>query len=178
MTAPSGAGQARLDLDEPETAQLRSVPVLVPLALDEAYDYALPEDEQTPAPGTFVRVPLGSARRLGVVWGESRTADVPAKRLKSIIEVVNAPRLPWVSRRLVEWVADYTLSPRGMVLKMMMSVPRAFEPQEPRFGYRATGPPPERMTPARQKVLTDTYLYRRPTLDQVYLSRQHGAYPN
>ncbi len=152
MTGPSGAAQARLDLDEPRAGQVRAVPVLVPLALDEAYDYQPPEGD-APPPGAFVRVPLGSARRIGVVWGPARTADVPAKKLKSIIEVLDAPPLPEVSRHLVDWVASYTLSPRGMVLKMMMSAPRAFEPEQPRFGYRAAGPPPERMTPAREKVL-------------------------
>ena len=144
--------QPRLALDEPEAAPVRTVPVLVPLALDEAYDYALSEGD-APPPGTFVRVPLGSARRIGVVWGEARTADVPAKKLKSILEVLDAPPLPPVSRRLVDWVAGYTLSPRGMVLKMMMSATRAFEPEGPRFGFRAAGPPPEKLTPARQKVL-------------------------
>jgi len=151
MTQGSAA-QARLALGEPEAATQRTVPVLVPLALDEAYDYALSEGD-APAPGTFVRVPLGSAQRIGVVWGEARTADVPAKKLKSIIEVLEVPPLPPVSRRLVDWVADYTLSPRGMVLKMMMSAPRALEAEGPRFGYRAAGPPPEKLTPARQKVL-------------------------
>jgi len=144
--------QPRLALDEPDAALVRTVPVLVPLALDEAYDYALSEGD-APPPGTFVRVPLGSARRIGVVWGAARTADVPARKLKSIIEVLDALPLPNVSRRLVDWVADYTLSPRGMVLKMMMSAARAFEPEGPRFGYRAAGPPPEKLTPARQKVL-------------------------
>lgn len=149
----NGTIQARLALDEPDAAPLRTVPVLVPLALDEAYDYA-PCEGEAPAPGSFVRVPLGSARRIGVVWGAARTPDVPPKRLKSIIEVLDAPPLPEVSRRLVAWVADYTLSPRGMVLKMMMSAPRAFEPQAPRFGYRVSGPPPDKLTPARLKVLT------------------------
>jgi primosomal protein N' (replication factor Y) len=152
MTGPSGAAQTRLDLDEPQAGQVRAVPVLVPLALDEAYDYQPPEGE-SPPPGTFVRVPLGSARRIGVVWGAARTADIPARKLKSIIEVLDAPPLPAVSRRMVDWVANYTLSPRGMVLKMMMSAPRAFEPEAPRFGYRAAGPPPSKLTPARQKVL-------------------------
>jgi len=152
MTRPSSAMQARLDLGEPAPATTRVVSVLVPLALDEAYDYALGESD-APPPGTFVRVPLGSARRIGVVWDAAHTADVPARKLKSIIEVLDAPPLPPVSRQLVEWVADYSLSPRGMVLKMMMSAARAFEPEGPRFGYRAAGPPPAKLTPARQKVL-------------------------
>ena len=34
-----------------------------------------------------------------------------------------------------------------------MRVPAAFEPEKPVFGYQATGVLPDRMTPARQRVL-------------------------
>jgi primosomal protein N' (replication factor Y) len=40
-----------------------------------------------------------------------------------------------------------------MVLRMMMSAGRAFDPPAPRYGVRLAGPPPERMTPARARVL-------------------------
>ncbi|MFP3920740.1 MAG: primosomal protein N' [Dichotomicrobium sp.] len=153
MSLKSGSPvQPRLDLDDVAPTATRTVPVLVPLAVNEAYDYALAAND-APPPGSFVRVPLGSAQRIGVVWDQARHTDISARRLRSIIEVLDAPALPAVSRNLVEWVASYTLSPRGMVLKMMMSAPRAFEPEGPQFGFRASGPPPERMTAARRKVL-------------------------
>ena len=50
-------------------------------------------------------------------------------------------------------MASYTLSSPGMVLRMMMSAGRAFDPPAPRYGVRLAGPPPERMTPARARVL-------------------------
>jgi primosomal protein N' (replication factor Y) len=50
-------------------------------------------------------------------------------------------------------VADYTLSPRGMVLRMVLRAPQALEPEKPLIGVRVAGPPPERMTTARQRVL-------------------------
>ena len=40
-----------------------------------------------------------------------------------------------------------------MVLRMMMSAGRAFSPPAPRYGVRLIGPLPERMTPARARVL-------------------------
>ena len=45
----------------------RRVPVLLPVALDQTYDY-LTADEGEIAPGSFVQVPFGSQVRTGVVW--------------------------------------------------------------------------------------------------------------
>jgi primosomal protein N' (replication factor Y) len=63
------------------------------------------------------------------------------------------PALPRVSLDFADWVASYTLSSPGMVLRMMMSAGRAFDPPAPRYGVRLAGPAPERMTPARARVL-------------------------
>ena len=50
-------------------------------------------------------------------------------------------------------MADYTLAPRGMVLRMVLRSPEALEPEKPMVGVRLAGPPPERMTGARKRVL-------------------------
>ena len=50
-------------------------------------------------------------------------------------------------------MADYTLTQRGMVLRMVLRAPGALEPEAPVAGVRLAGPPPERMTAARQRVL-------------------------
>ena len=65
----------------------------------------------------------------------------------------DVPPLPEVSLEFADWVARYTLSSPGMVLRVMMSAGRAFDPPAPRYGVRLAGPPPERMTPARARVL-------------------------
>ena len=44
------------------------IAVLLPLGLDTAYDYLVPEGEVL-VEGTFVRVPLGNREVTGVVWG-------------------------------------------------------------------------------------------------------------
>jgi primosomal protein N' (replication factor Y) (superfamily II helicase) len=125
------------------------------LALPAPYDYLVPEGLAV-APGDFVIVPLGPVLRLGVVWHRSeaaRKAIDPAK-LRPIQERVDdVPPLPGISLRFCDWVANYTLTPPGMVLRMMTSASKAFEPPVPKFGVRLGGPPPERMTPARARVL-------------------------
>jgi len=66
------------------------VPILLPVALDQTYDYLQPEDlAHSPAlsPGAFVLVPFGPQTRLGVVW-DAPFGDpgkpVPDKKLKTI----------------------------------------------------------------------------------------------
>ena len=65
----------------------------------------------------------------------------------------DVPPLPRVSLEFADWVANYTLSSPGMVLRMMMSAGRAFVPPAPRHGVRLIGAPPGRMTPARARVI-------------------------
>ena len=134
------------------------VPVLMPVALDQTYDYILPGDVKA-APGSFVLVPFGPQSRIGVVWdgavGEGGK-PVAEKKLKSITEALHeVPPLPPVSLRFAEWVARYTLSHLGMVVRMMMGSPAVFEPTRPRFGVRLNegAAHPARMTPARKRAL-------------------------
>jgi primosomal protein N' (replication factor Y) len=133
-----------------------TVPVLVPLALPAPYDYLVPK-AMTVKPGQFVVAPLGPVDYLGVVWprpeGE-QPPEIDRKKLREIIEVVDdVPPLPRVSLDFADWVANYTLSPPGMVLRMMISAGRAFDPPAQRYGVRLTGGQPARMTPARARAL-------------------------
>jgi primosomal protein N' (replication factor Y) len=135
----------------------KTVPVLVPVAIDQTYDY-LVSPEVDAAPGTFVLVPLGPQSRIGIVWDRSvgETAKVvDPKKFKSIVERLDVPPLPTQSMRLAEWIAKYSLSPLGMVARMFMSAQAAFEPLKPRQGVRiaAGASLPPRMTPARQRAL-------------------------
>ncbi len=134
-------------------AGIETVPVLLPLALDTTYDYLPPEDERL-EPGDFVLVPIGPRREIGVVWERDPDAKaVDPRKLKAVIERFALPPLPANARRFAEWVARYTLSPKGMVLKMMMSAGEVFSPDTPRWGYRLAGPPPTRMTTERKRAI-------------------------
>jgi primosomal protein N' (replication factor Y) len=111
----------------------RRASVLLPLPLDGAYDYRVP-DGMTLAPGDFVAVPLGSREIVGVVWDRPSSEVAPAK-LKPVADRLDAPPLPDELRRFVEWVAHYTLTPPGAVLRMAMSVTEALEPARMVFGW-------------------------------------------
>jgi primosomal protein N' (replication factor Y) (superfamily II helicase) len=130
--------------------------VLVPIALDQTYDYLVPEGLEV-GPGDFVLVPFGAQTRLAVVWDREVgvQSTVPPKKMKALVERLDVPALPELSRRFVEWIARYTLAPAGMVVKMMMGAQSAFEPVKPRFGVclaDASAAPP-RLTEARKRAL-------------------------
>ena len=129
---------------------------MLPLALPAPYDYLVPEGTRV-EPGQFVIAPLGPVEYLGVVWTRPEGAgapDIKPEKLRAIIEVIDdVPKLPRVSLDFADWVANYTLSSPGMVLRMMMSAGRAFSPPAPRYGVRLVGSPPQRMTPARARVI-------------------------
>src|SRR5919109_1118354 len=93
--------------DETDAARVR---VLLPLPLDGAYDYKAVSGLAL-APGDFVRVPLGSRHVNGVVWDDvAEDGDsVPEERLKKVAERLDVPPMSQAMRRLVEWVAAYTM---------------------------------------------------------------------
>ncbi len=55
-------------------------------------------------------------------------------------------------RSFVDWIADYTLSSRGMVLRMTLRM-GDLGPERVRYAVRLAGAPPQRMTPARRRVI-------------------------
>ncbi len=132
----------------------RTVSVLVPYPVDKAYDYLVPANLQL-APGDYVTVPLGNREITGVVWGAG-AGDVAPEKLKAVIERLPIAPLPSVHRDFIDWVAAYTLSPKGSVLKMTLSAPAAFTPPKPATGYRIApeaDPAAKGLSEARQKVL-------------------------
>ena len=129
---------------------------MLPLPLDAGtYDYRLPAGLEA-GPGHFVVVPLGGREAIGVVWDGEPDAALPAHKLKNVKAVLDAPPMGESLRRFVEWVAAYTLSPPGAVLRMAMSAPAALEPLPAKAGWQAApGALREnvKLTPARQRVL-------------------------
>jgi primosomal protein N' (replication factor Y) len=128
--------------------------VLLPLPFDRDYDYRAPPGLRLAA-GDFVRVPLSGRRVVGVVWGGASGAT-PSAKLKYIEARLDIPPLPPGLRRFIDWVAAYTLSPRGSALKLATSIPSGPHGAS-RTGYRAsrkkTDKTEARMTAARRAVL-------------------------
>ena len=109
-------------------------------------------------PGNVVRVPLGPRTALGVVWDRDETAsEVDESKLKAITQVLSARPIPDFHRKFVDWVARYTLSAPGAVLRMTLSAPDGLLPPTAerwvRLAPDQSPPQSYRATPARAKVL-------------------------
>ncbi len=130
----------------------RVVDVLVPVAVDSPYTYRVPEGLVLKA-GDVVAVPLGARRVVGCVWPEGRAGRAPAAKLKTVAEKLDVPPLKPEFIRFIDWVADYTLGPRGMVLRMALRFDAEAREGRPRVGVRLKGLSPKRMTAARTRVM-------------------------
>ena len=118
----------------------RMVDVLVPVALDQTYSYRVPRGMELKA-GDVVAVPLGPREVLAVVWADNATPDPRLhNRLKEVGEKLDVPPLKPELRSLVDWVANYTLSPRGMVLRMCLRMGEQLGTERVRLGVRLSGP--------------------------------------
>ena len=140
MRAPPITTQDRDAAPSPPSSA--RVAVLLPLPVDDVYDYALPEGVAA-APGRFVRVPFRGREATGVVWGDG-LGGVAAARLKTVAAVLDAPPMAAPLRRLVDWTTDYTLARRGSVLRLAMSAPAALAPPPMRTAWRRGRSPRKR----------------------------------
>jgi primosomal protein N' (replication factor Y) len=89
-----------------------------------------------------------------VVWAENDNPNPRLdNRLKDIADKLDVPPLKAELRKFVDWVSTYTLSPRGMIVRMALRMGEHLGPARERVGVRLAGPHPKRMTAARNRVL-------------------------
>jgi primosomal protein N' (replication factor Y) len=128
-----------------------TVQVLLPLALDGAYTYTVP-DGMVLAEGDYVRVPLGPRQMTGVVWQVGgKTPD--ATKLRAVVERYDCPAMPALHMKFIDWVARYYLENPGQVLRMCLRVPEALAGERQQIAWIASGNVPDKMTSQRQRVL-------------------------
>lgn len=128
------------------------VPVLLPYPFAAPFDYRLPADLEV-APGDLVLVPLNRREAVGVVWDGPPDQTVGDNRLRPIAGRLDVPPMRADLRRLIDWIAAYTLAPPGEVLAMALRV-NARHPDASPTGWRLADPLPDaRLTDARRNVL-------------------------
>lgn len=104
---------------------MQHVNILLTASVPEPLTYGVPEGMAVQK-GSVVIVPLGKKQVVGVVMGESSAIIAPEK-LKYIIQLCDIPPLKDSQLKLIDWVANYTLSAPSTVLKMVLSVPQTLE---------------------------------------------------
>ena len=128
------------------------VPVLLPYPFAGPFDYRVPNGMEL-APGDIVQVPLNRREVVGVVWDGAAEGAVGDHRLRSISARMDVPPMRADLRRLIDWIAAYTLSAPGDVLAMALRV-NAMQESAPKLGWRrAEIPPDTTLTKQRQAVL-------------------------
>src|SRR5476651_616785 len=93
--------------------------VVLDMPLRRPFDYLPPAEDvrHRVAPGVRVRVPFGRQRLIGVVIGDAAHSEIPAERLRPILEVLDSePVLDPAMLALLVWSADYYHHPIGEVL--------------------------------------------------------------
>ncbi len=120
----------------------------------EVLDYRVPAGAQV-QPGSVVLAPLGPRQIVGIVWDKGRLPgdDYPLARLRPLLQVLPVPPVPAPLRRLIEWTADYYLSPMASVARMALSSNAALQGGGTITEYRLTGAEPGRLTPQRAQAL-------------------------
>lgn len=152
-------------------SEKNTVEIMLPLFFPGPLTYGVPQGMSV-GMGDIVQVPLGTRRIEGVVWGLSDASIAPEK-LKYILKKYDTPPLQEPLRRCIDWVADYTLSPPGNVLKMAISVKKAFMPLPPVKHYRLLDKGAGRLTDARRRVIE--VLERCESMAMPYLTGQSQA---
>ncbi len=126
------------------------VAVLTTQPLDRLLDYRAPEGGCFL--GAYCEVPLGPRKVLGVVWGPGQ-GDFDSSKLRRVNRVLDVAPMRTEMRLLLGKCADYTLTPMPAMLRLATRAPGLSDPPSMRKILRSGGKAPDRMTPAREKVL-------------------------
>ena len=97
----------------------RKIQILPPLPVTGTFTYAC-DAQSVPAAGAFVDVPFGKKTLTGVVWEAAPAETVDDSKIRPIEKILALPVLPSGTRKLISWVAGYTLFPEGAVLKLCL----------------------------------------------------------
>jgi primosomal protein N' (replication factor Y) len=105
---------------------MRKVQILLPLLQMPTLDYLVPDDIEL-CVGDFVVVPFRRKEVAAIVFSlEDSKEELDPIKLKFVIKKLDLPNLPLKTLEFIKKVAQYTLSPLGSVLKMVLAI----DPQE------------------------------------------------
>jgi len=93
------------------------VSILIPNIFNHPFTY---QNKSTKlSKGDFVKVPFGSSLVTGVVWDYFEETNKNFK-MKSVVEVLDVPRMKSSMIKFVNWFSLYNLVPLGMSLRLVM----------------------------------------------------------
>ncbi len=125
------------------------VGVLPSAPIDNLLDYRVSSTEV--GIGVFVVVPLGPRKVIGVVWDKGK-GDFDLSKTRSIIKVLDVPRLDNTFRLFLEKVSEYNLISLPLALARLTRLPEPTEAPQTEKYCLWDGVIPKKMTPTREKV--------------------------
>jgi primosomal protein N' (replication factor Y) (superfamily II helicase) len=105
--------------------------IALAMPMRRLFDYLpSPQAPLTGGVGQRVRVPFGRQRLVGLVMEQADSSELPAARLKTVLEVLDAePVLDRSAVELLRWAADYYHHPIGEVIAA--AIPKALREGAP-----------------------------------------------
>ena len=117
--------------------------------IERFFDYKAPEGGCFI--GSFLEVPLGVRKVLGVVWGRGK-GDFENSKIRFAIRVLDATPMRVELRHFLEKAGDYTLTPMSSMLRLATRVPGLGNPPATRVVYKLVFTSIEKPTEARKRV--------------------------
>lgn len=125
------------------------VGVLPSAPIDNLLDYRVAKTEVDL--GSFVVVPLGPRKVIGVVWDKGQV-DYELSKIRPIIKVLDVPGLDSTFRLFLEKVSEYNLVSLPLVLARLTRLPEPTEGPKVERYCQWDGTYPKKITPTREKV--------------------------
>lgn len=112
------------------------VGVLLPLPFNDVFDYKI---EDNPILGELVRVSFGREVVVGAVWKLGKSSNLDEAKIKPVMERLNFPPLSSELIKFIDFVANYNMAFKGLVLKMALSVRAVFDDAKMTTLYKLSG---------------------------------------
>ena len=104
--------------------------------------------------GSFLILPLGKRKVIGVVWGTGE-GQYELSRLRNAISVIDAPPMSYSMRKFLEAVSDYTITPLNLILRLCTRVPDLNKPSVTQKVFSlASNHSNFRKTPQRNRLIS------------------------
>ena len=126
------------------------VSVLTTQPIDRLLDYKAPKEGVKL--GSYVEVPLGPRKVIGVVWCEGK-GDFDKNKIRTISNRLDVPEMQPKMMEFLSRAGQYTLTPMNGMLKLATRAPGLANPPSMKTVYIKGDAEADRMTPARERVL-------------------------
>ena len=126
------------------------VSVLTTQPIDRLLDYKAPKEGVKL--GSYVEVPLGPRKVIGVVWCEGK-GDYDKNKIRTISNRLDVPEMQPEMMEFLSRAGQYTLTPMNGMLKLATRAPGLANPPSMKTVYIKGDAEVDRMTPARERIL-------------------------